>query len=255
MSDYPRAFYDELKTTALPSARRVVPLLRELMSVERAVDVGCGDGGWLKVLAETGTQTVLGLDGDWVRDDQLLIPPEKFLRCALGEALPVAERFDLAISLEVAEHLPQTQASGFVKELTRLAPIVLFSAAIPGQGGLNHVNEQWPAYWSALFEAQGFQPVDTLRWRIWDDDQVTWWYKQNLLLFAANEALTANPALAQARDACTPGAPPSVVHPERYQELARQLRPGFGRWLKMGRGTIARSLGLSRARRDRKPGS
>ena len=130
-----------------------------------------------------------------MRDDQLLIPTDRFLRCRVGETLPVEERFDLAISLEVAEHLPQTHAAAFVGELTRLAPAVLFSAAIPGQGGLNHVNEQWPDYWAALFEAQGFQPIDTLRWRIWGDDQITWWYKQNLLLFAADDALAANPRL------------------------------------------------------------
>jgi SAM-dependent methyltransferase len=242
MDDYPRAFYDELKETALPSARRIVPLLRELMTVASAVDVGCGDGGWLKALAETGTQTVLGLDGDWMREDQLLIGREQFVRCALTERLPVEDRFDLAISLEVAEHIPAGNASAFVAELTRLSPVVLFSAAVPDQGGLNHVNEQWPAYWAALFGAHGYQTIDTLRWRIWSDDGVTWWYKQNLLLFASEAALTSNPKLEEARQASPQDAPLAVVHPDRFGAVARLTRPGFGRWLKMGKAALGRSL-------------
>jgi len=242
MDDYPRAFYDDLKDTALPSARRVVPLLRELMTIASAVDVGCGDGGWLKALQETGTQKILGLDGDWVREDQLLIDSTRLVRCTLGETLPVDDRFDLAIALEVAEHLPADRASNFVSELTRLAPVVLFSAAIPGQGGLNHVNEQWPGYWAALFAGHGYQPIDTLRWRIWSDDAVTWWYKQNLLLFASDTALASNAGLAEARKATVAGAPLAVVHPDRFAAVARLTRPGFGRWIKMGKAALNRSL-------------
>ncbi len=250
MDDYPREFYDDLKETALPSARRVVPILRDLMRIDSAVDVGCGDGGWLKALAESGTSTVLGVDGNWVRDDQLLIDRDRLVRCVLGEELPVHDAFDLAISLEVAEHIPGDRAGLFVSELTRLAPVVLFSAAIPDQGGLNHVNEQWPAYWAALFEERGYKVIDTLRWQIWPDDSVTWWYKQNLLLFATEATLAANAKLAAARQATPHGPPLAVVHPHRYGEIVRLTRPGFGRWFKMGKKALARSFSKSHARQE-----
>jgi SAM-dependent methyltransferase len=246
MKDYPREFYDDLKDTALPSARRVVPLVRALMEVGSVVDVGCGTGGWLAAFRETGTADVLGLDGDWVRDDQLMIPRECFTRCALTERLPVDRRFDLAVSLEVAEHIPSDRGARFVAELTRLAPVVLFSAAIPDQGGLNHFNEQWPGYWAELFAEHGYAVIDTLRWQAWSDPDVTWWYKQNLLLFASAEALARHAKLAAARDASPPGAPLAVVHPEKFSAVARKARPGFGGWMRMGRGAVGRSLAKGR---------
>lgn len=246
MKDYPREFYDDLADTALPSARRMVPLVRALMPVASVVDVGCGTGGWLAAFRETGSEDVLGLDGGWVREDQLMIPPDRFQRCALTERLPVARRFDLALSLEVAEHIPIDLAPQFIAELVRLAPVVLFSAAIPDQGGLNHFNEQWPGYWADLFAEHGYSAIDTLRWQVWSDPDVTWWYKQNILLFASAEALAQNPKLAAARAASPPGAPLAVVHPEKFAAVARKTRPGFGGWMRMGRGAVGRSLAKRR---------
>ena len=243
MKDYPRKFYDELKDSALPSARRIVPLVRALMTVRSVVDVGCGDGGWLKAFQESGVKNVVGIDGEWVRDDQLLIAPEHLVRCALHEPLPLDRRFDLAVSLEVAEHIRPEFAARFVAELARLAPVVLFSAAVPDQGGLNHFNEQWPAVWAKLFEGYGYRSIDTLRWQVWRDDAVTWWYKQNMLLFASEEALDRNAKLEAARKAAPPGPPLAVIHPEKFGGIARRARPGLGRWLKMGPAALRRSLG------------
>ena len=105
MTDYSKQFYDDLKDTASPSARRIVPLVRALMKVASVVDVGCGTGAWLSTFAADGVRDVFGLEGDWVGQEQLLIEPGKFQRCDLTKALPVDRSFDLAISLEVAEHL------------------------------------------------------------------------------------------------------------------------------------------------------
>ena len=130
--------------------------------MKSVVDVGCGDGSWLFVLQEDyGKDDILGIDGPWIHEDQLNIPKECFLRAPLDESLPIDRKFDMAISLEVAEHLPEARAEGFVEDLTRLAPLVLFSAAVPGQGGTNHVNEQWQDYWIALFGARGFLPINS----------------------------------------------------------------------------------------------
>ena len=242
MTDYPKNFYDALEDTAAPSARRVVPLVRALTAVESVVDVGCGTGAWLNAFADEGAGEVLGLDGDWVGEDQLLIEPSNFIRCDLSKKLPVERVFDLAISLEVAEHLHEEFAFGFIGELTRLAPVVLFSAANPGQGGINHFNEQPPGYWAELFAKHGFVVIDTIRWQVWNDPLVTWWYKQNIVLYAGKAALEANPKLADARKAMPPDAPLHIVHPERYGLVLEEARPGLGGWLKMGRRAIIRSL-------------
>ena len=233
MQPYDQRFYDDLSDTALPSARRVVPLLQALMPIGSVVDVGCGNGSWLSVFRELGAERILGVDGDWVEIDRLLIPSECFHRVRLDQELGIGERFDLAVSLEVAEHLPAERAPSFVAELCRLAPVVLFSAAVPHQGGLNHINEQWPDYWAEHFARQGYRPIDTIRFAVWDDPHVTWWYKQNLLLFASDEAMARNERLAQAHDA-SPRPPLRLVHPERYKMMARDVTPSLGKWLRRG---------------------
>ena len=95
----------------------------------------------------------------------------------------LSKPFELAQSLEVAEHLDHIFAANFVKLLTSLADVVLFSAAIPYQGGVCHINEQPPAYWAELFAKQGYVCLDFLRPSIWGDESVLWWYRQNLLVF------------------------------------------------------------------------
>lgn len=211
-ADYSPGFYDVIRPGAQASAGVVVPLLFELVRPARVVDVGCGEGWWAEAFAQLGAE-VIGLDGSYVSSSPL---GDRFLPHDLGRPLPahLAGRFDLAVSLEVAEHLPKARARSFVADLCSLAPVVAFSAAIPGQGGTGHVNEQWPAYWSELFEAEGFAVTGALRWQLWQDDRVENWYRQNLLLAVAPSSAGA-PELAELL--ASPLAPPwPVVHPVLY---------------------------------------
>ena len=64
--------------------------------------------------------------------------------------------FDVAISMEVAEHLPEKIADRYVDLLTGLSNIIVFTAAYPGQGGDDHVNEQPALYWISKFQARAF---------------------------------------------------------------------------------------------------
>lgn len=243
---YDPVFYRELDQTGEPSARAIAPLLLELAPIASAVDLGCGDGGWLAALRAAGVEDVLGLDGPWVDAAVLKIPHDRFRRVDLDAPVACERRFDLALSLEVAEHLPASRAAGFVAELCALAPLVLFSAAIPGQGGVHHVNERWPAYWAELFAARGYRAVDCLRPAIWNDARIAWWYRQNLLLFVEAARLAASPALAAL---ASPAPPLPLVHPERFAAALRQGDPGLGRWLRNGPKALRRSL---RRRRDRR---
>src|SRR5438552_2146277 len=157
---YTKNFYEEMRNGSVRSAEVVVPLVLQLVPVRSVSDVGCGDGSWLSVFRRHGVDDIIGIDGDYVEAELLQIPQDRFRAVDLAKPFSLGRVFDLAVCLEVAEHLPPDCASGFVKSLARLAPVVLFSAAIPKQGGNHHTNEQWPDYWAKLFGEHGFLPVD-----------------------------------------------------------------------------------------------
>jgi hypothetical protein len=144
-------------------------------------------------------------------------------RVDLRQPVKVDARADLAISLEVAEHLPEESAETFVASLTGLARVVLFSAAIPRQGGTQHLNEQWPSYWAAKFAERGYRPIDVIRPKVWNIDTVSFWYKQNTLLYVHDDVLAAREDL-RALHAATSGNPLDVVHPRLFTMRAKRSK-------------------------------
>jgi hypothetical protein len=92
------------------------------------------------------------------------------------------------MSLEVAEHLEPSAAPQFIKSVTASADVVLFSAAYTKQGGTNHINEQPHTYWAQLFAEQGFMPFDLFRPVFWGNEQVCFWYRQNVFLYIKKDS-------------------------------------------------------------------
>lgn len=242
---YDSEFYAIQQEQSLRSARKVLPAVFELVTVKSLVDVGCGVGTWLRAAKDLGVGDVLGFDGDYVARSALLIDGGEFHPQDLSKPLPATRRFDLAMSVEVAEHLPDSAASQFVKQLTALADVVLFSAAIPYQGGVNHVNERWPEYWSQLFVSHGFEPIDCIRDRFWSDADVGPWYAQNAVLYVAKARLSEDAKLKQASErAVLPLR--RLVHPELYLRYARPENWSVRRALSQLRSSIKAAVAGSR---------
>jgi SAM-dependent methyltransferase len=222
-----KSYYEWMKVGSRRSATAVVPFLMELLDPRSVLDVGCGTGSWLKVFQEHGVEDVLGLDGDWVDRSLLEIGTDQYRAADLEDDLRVERRFDLALCLEVAHYLPEESGARLIERLTAVAPAVLFSAAIPGQGG-HGVNPQWPDYWVERFEGSAYVCIDCVRPRIWDEPGVAVWYAQNALLFADHTLVEQRPALAGELERAS-GRPLSIVHPgihranrERLAEAQRQ---------------------------------
>jgi len=212
---YTNEFYKIRHEGARRSAEEIVPLIINMIHPVSVIDVGCGAGTWLSVFKEFGVEDIFGVDGDWVDGKILQIPEERFLSYDLKNSLIINKRFDLAISLEVAEHLPEGSAETFVDTLVGLAPIVLFSAAIPFQVGKNHSNNQWPDYWAEHFEKRGYLVVDAIRKKIWQNDNVDYWYAQNILIFIKEDCLNKYPLLKLELEN-TVKSQLSIVHPKMY---------------------------------------
>jgi SAM-dependent methyltransferase len=180
---YDRAYYLAKQEGWSGSAGVIVPALLRAFPVRSAVEFGCGTGNLLATFARFGVVDVLGVDGGHVPRDLLNIAPEQFRAADLHTLQSVGRRFDLACSLEYAEHLPPSRAASFVALLADAAPVVLFSAAVPGQGGLGHVNEQRQSYWAALFAEHGRVPVDCIRPAIYGAPGAEWYYAQNTIVY------------------------------------------------------------------------
>ena len=247
MYEYDEQFYRYISENSARSARGLLPVLLEALprEIESVLDVGCGAGAWLQVWKTLGAE-VLGLDGEYVQPGQLLVHDAEFKAQDLSCEFDLGRRFSLAQSLEVAEHLPAASAAGFVASLCRHADLVLFSAAPPGQGGENHINEQPYAYWRDLFQAQGYSGYDVVRPPLMRDAAIMPWYRYNTFLYASNACPQA------VLEALAPCAIPETGPVPDLSPGTYQLRKRIIRLLPPGASTsiarIKKGVHLARAR-------
>ncbi len=180
---YNQSFFINQQAGSRSSAEAIAPYLLETFRPRSIVDIGCGTGTWLKAFQNLGVQDLLGMDGEYVDVSMLQIEQSAFQVADLSKPLRSHRKYDMVISLEVAEHIPASASADFIHSLTALSDIVVFSAAIPGQGGTYHINEQWPHYWAELFKDLNYTCYDCIRTRYWDHANVQFWYSQNMFVY------------------------------------------------------------------------
>ena len=172
------------------AAEAFIPFLLKVIQPLSVIDVGCGLGTWLKVFSELGIKDIIGIDGFNVDVNLLAIPLAVFIEHDLREPINLKRKFDLSLCLEVGEHLPDNCADNLINLLTSHSDNILFSAALPLQGGQNHINEQPFGYWVKKFNDRGFVVRDVFRELIWDNKDIDWWYRQNMLMVTKGDTST-----------------------------------------------------------------
>ncbi len=195
---YSTDFYAYINNGSRRSARAFGDIMRGWMRIDSVLDAGCGCGAWLAEWRDLGVARVTGLDGAYVDRERLLIPANSFTPTDLSAPFALNQQFDLVQSLEVAEHLPETQARAFVESLVAHGTVILFSAATVGQGGENHINEQPLAYWQRLFAAHGYHAYDVLRPLLASNRLVEPWYRYNAVIYANAEGAARLPEAVRA---------------------------------------------------------
>ena len=190
----------------------------KLVDVSSAIDVGCALGSWICSLKNLGVSDVKGLDGPWADKESLSkhIQLSDFVEHDLNSSVYTDnKRYDLAVCLEVAEHVRPEHADNVVDTLVGLSDVILWSAAIPKQGGDGHVNEQWPSYWQKKFEKYGYVFLDIVRPLIWNDKRIFKWYRQNTFVVVKEER--AKEIMEMYNDLHIISQMIDVVHPEYYK--------------------------------------
>jgi SAM-dependent methyltransferase len=218
-------FYPKRHALTLNAAKTVFSIVSARFGFPRSVlDVGCGVGTWLYAARANGATKLLGIEGTWIDEVRDLVVPREIIKAVnLEDEWSADLNFELSISLEVAEHLSPGAGSRLVKQLCNASPLVLFSAAVPGQGGNGHVNEQWPEYWQKEFARNEYRSIDCVRPLIWNKTDIPWWYQQNILIFA-REDIAGDYYLAIASRRASDDLPVlGIQHPPMQRSILRRI--------------------------------
>jgi SAM-dependent methyltransferase len=215
LQPYDHRFF-EVQEQLAGSELVVLPLLIDWLRPRSLVDVGCGLGWWARAAMDLGVRDVVGIDGEYVPRSHLKIAAETFVALDIAQHLRLARRFDIALCLEVAEHLAPERGEAFIEDLCRLSDVIVFSAAVPHQGGTDHRNERWQSDWSGVFKQNGYDTFDLVRPRVWWDERVASYYRQNCLIYATGDR-------AKTLAGITPQPVLDCVHPDYW--LGRTVTP------------------------------
>lgn len=179
---YNDEFYRQNRYASFTSGVHILRPLLKRINITNVVDFGCGTGTWLYAAKKLNAKQVLGIDGDYVNRDLLMIDKSEFQPFDLEKPITLKQQFDLAISVEVAEHLHETTADQFVSSICASSDLVLFSAAHKNQGGDYHINEQPFSYWKQKFSDHGYQHIE-IRTFYCGDWEIESWYRENIGLY------------------------------------------------------------------------
>ena len=218
LKEYNMEFYNDMEILSVSSAKEIIPILVERYNPLSVVDIGCGTGAFAFEFMRTGLTKVVGIEGEWMKNVSTILPKDNFFYYDITETIEPNIIYDLCLCLEVAEHLEKSKARILVSSLTSLSSRVVFSAAIPLQGGNHHVNEQWPEYWAALFAEKGYFLEWDPRISIWNNSKIASCYRQNLLVFSRD-------------DGDKQSIPVSLVHPEAWELAFRHRKVPL--WLRI----------------------
>jgi 2-polyprenyl-3-methyl-5-hydroxy-6-metoxy-1,4-benzoquinol methylase len=191
MNKYSQEFYNSVSSRAVQSARITAGAIAGAIEPVSVVDIGSGQGVWLHTISEfvPTVKRAVALDIQSHKSpffDALLKSSIdfKFVEANFENSSTLPdEQFDMAICLEVLEHLTPDTAVEVARDIGKKCSCLIFSAAILGQGGTGHINEQKFSYWMQLMRDQGFIALDIFRPALRKADDVPSYYKQNMMFF------------------------------------------------------------------------
>ncbi len=196
----------------MKSTQKLAQAIIDILNPSSVVDFGCGRGYWLQQFLSLGITNVRGFEVQDFPNDQWVVDKSLVVQCDLTKEILPERRYDLAICIEVAEHLPISAADQLISNIVAHSDFVMFGAAIPYQEGAGHINENWIEFWLQIFASKKYVCFDIFRWKHWNDREIHWWYRQNTVLFVKESRLPFMAKLGYHHSKIVY----SVVHPEMY---------------------------------------
>lgn len=216
---YTNEYYQKHESGSVYSSKVILEYIDSLLPITSVVDFGCGIGTWLKTAKEIWKCDILGIDQHDYSAYDMCIPCSQYMQFDLRKELELSRRYDLAISVEVGEHIEPKYQSIYLDNLIKHSDIILFSAALPLQGGTGHINEKPCSHWVDLFKSRGYQTIDCIRPFIWNNPAVEVWYRNNTILFASSNAYD------RILSVLHPLPPPiDIIHPDMLRRIIERTR-------------------------------
>jgi hypothetical protein len=229
-SPYSEAFYTHQIKSSFLAAIEYALILETYYQPTSVIDFGCGRGSWLKAFGQVfRIHDLTGVDGEWNSGRKLIDDSISFIPLNLSseKLLPKEKKYDLSMSLEVAEHLPFDCSRNFIELLTSCSDTVIFGAAITLQGGINHINEQFPSYWAKLFMSVDYYPFDIFREKLWHKSNIPFWYKQNTFLYLKKDSSLFSKFLDLGIQPMKNIEFMNAIHPDFYMRRSKPIRSSF----------------------------
>ena len=184
---YSKAFYDSVTSRAALAADMASEHLCRAINFRSIIDIGCGEGIWLKTFAEKSSAAELvavDLPGSTFKGLASIKSKIECIATDLANTTQLPNRiFDLVICVEVIEHVSKEYMVALLDYVTKHSIFLLFSGAVPGQGGTHHVNEQPMTYWHKQLASRGFVQMDIVRPLLMQQNGVPFYYQNNVFLY------------------------------------------------------------------------
>jgi hypothetical protein len=138
-----------------------IDLIKEFVnefSVTSVVDLGCGMGYQLDyIIDDLKLTNSLGIEGHPYAVENNLQKNNVILHdfCSGPCNCVNGKQFDLAWSSEFLEHIPEKDLPNVI-HIFKKSKFLMFTCAVPGQGGHHHVNCQNSDYWINTLKNNGF---------------------------------------------------------------------------------------------------
>jgi glycosyltransferase involved in cell wall biosynthesis len=171
--------YDQIESEEKPFADRLATWIKENINPKKVVDIGCGPGTYVYSLRDNNVNAY-GYDIDDRVDGK-----DYLKKLSLFE---VNDKSDVVICLEVAEHIETELSDSIVDSIIRNVNddgMIIWTAAIPGQGGVGHINCQTKEYWEEKFISRGFYRDCTIENNLLEyirSGSHMGWFLQNLMV-------------------------------------------------------------------------
>ncbi len=185
---YDQKFFQNTIQLEAESASQFVNIILKYYTPTSVVDIGCGAGLYLKEFQRLGISDILGIDGSPAAASEFLLEKDKLIIFDLAQKYKFKKKYDLSVCLEVAEHLPESDADTLVETIISAADDIIFTAAVPGQGprSIGHINEQPHSYWVEKFKQRNYKylkaQTEEMRKEM-SAKGVVWWLVNNLMVF------------------------------------------------------------------------